>query len=299
MLSASAANAHLRQRNRLAVGTSALVSNTNMGLLVKGYETTIRPAPPNSYTLDVPDTTVEQAWIADWEAAYDIAHQQARTYVSAVLAGGNPAWTAVTGYYAAFFAMRAFLYGVGVGNRGLPRAGILGGGLYSVTTGPGAGARTTEIRCRKVSGGGSHKAGWLALREVSHELLSVGGLDLRSTNVIDTYQQLIQSPQHVSAFRNNINYSLDIASAPVQAWASELTRLSSTASLETAISSNAAIRGEHRVELLMLGALSWTRDIYADYMGRAARPDRRRRQQRASTLALEAPAVASALAPWF
>ena len=91
---------------------------TDIGGLVEAYQSQIRRVSNQSFELDVPETFLESAWLGDWEASYDIAIRQFRTYCYAVRENNvNPAWTAVTGYYASFFAVRSLLYATGVGQR--------------------------------------------------------------------------------------------------------------------------------------------------------------------------------------
>lgn len=298
MLAASSATAVLRSLNRQAVGTSALQRGHDLAVLLDAYQSTIRRISKNVCEIDVPQTYLESAWLGDWEAAYDIALQQAATYLDVVVRRRNPAWAAVTGYYAAFFAARTLLYGVGIGQRSLPRIGIMRGGLYELTRRPGSSVGFSTLRCEKQSGGGSHKNAWAEVNNLLDTLLLTGGLDLKSVNVLASMKNLIDRPQGLSAFRNKVNYSLEIAGNPVSLWATETTRILDSDALESVIGTGAPSRDEHRIELLLLAMLSWTRTLYADYLDRASRPDQRRKRARDSAIASEDPATAAVLQRW-
>ncbi|PFG17910.1 hypothetical protein ATK74_2487 [Propionicimonas paludicola] len=266
--------------------------------MVDAYRTQAKLAGPSRFEIEIPSEYLEAAWLADWEAAYSIAITQTRTYLHSVFSPINPEWTAVTGYYAAFFSCRALLYGVGVGHRTLGRGGVLPQGLYDLRVVQGPSVNTSTLICKPQGQGGSHKAAWRELDLVLADLLTLGGLDLTSTNIISTLRTLISHPQHVSAFRNAINYSLDIASKPMKMWTSEIGRVSDVAALEQSLSTLQHRRGEHRIEVLLLATLSWQRDLYSDYLARAVRPDRRPKRQRAEAVALDGAPVGPLLQEW-
>jgi len=299
MLRASGAFAELRARNREVTGTAALQRGVNMDALLETYASQAKRIGKNRFEVAIPESYLESAWIGDWEASYDIAVRQVRTYLRALPAEQNAAWSAVTGYYAAFFAVRTLLYGVGVGHRSLPRHGVMGGGLYELRIGPvKPSVGTVTLECTGQNGGGSHKAAWKELDALLSLLAAVGGLDMHSLDVVTSTRRLISTPRHVSAFRNSVNYSLDIASKPVKAWTSELSRLRDASDLEAAISSAGSPRDENRIELLLLASMSWTQLLYAEYLDRAVRPDRRRHRARAKAIMADDVGVSAVVARW-
>lgn len=280
---------------------SGLQRGANLESLVQVYGGQLRftNRQRSAFEIDVPNSYLEASWLGDWEASYDIAVQQLRTYAHALQTDHNPAWSAVTGYYAGFFATRALLFGVGIGHRSIPRVGGAHGGLYEFTISPIApSVGTSTLLAVKASGGGSHKAAWNSLNGVIGQLMGVGGLDIRSLNILSVVQGLISGPPHVSAYRNTVNYSLDVAMATVAPWSSELRRVRDAAKLEAALGVTAPVRAEHRIELGMLVAMSWLKALYADYLARADRPDRRRSTNRTAAVNGDSVEVAALLTEW-
>lgn len=280
---------------------SSLQRGANLESLVRVYDGQLRftNQKRSAFEIDVPNSYMEASWLGDWEAAYDIAVQQLRTYAHALQTIHNPAWTAVTGYYAGFFAARALLFGVGIGHRTIPGIGGARGGLYEFTIAPTVRSiGTTTLVAVQASGGGSHKAAWNAFDGVVGQLMGVGGLDMRSLNILSEIHGLIAGPPHVSAYRNSVNYSLDVSTSSVSQWPSELSRIKDVANLEAALGVTAHGRAEHRIEQGMLVAMSWLKALYADYLARADRPDRRRATQRRAAVNGDRVPVAALLREW-
>lgn len=299
MLQRTSAFADLRTKNRQAIGNSVLQNGVDLTFVVMTYASQIVPVSRNRFEVEVPDSIIESAWLKDWEASYDIAWQQYQTYVYAVRAARNPAWIAVTGYYAAFFSVRAFMFSIGVGHRSLPKTISMRGGLYEITLSsvkPAVGSST--LICVPQGGGGSHKAMWRGLDLEIALLTQIGGLDKRSVDILSSVRSLIMGPPHVSSYRNAVNYSLEIAERPVTAWTTELRRITDSLELELAISRTLNGRPEHRIELLMLATLAWNRDLYRDYLGRATRPDLRRGRVRKKSISSEDSVVTEMLERW-
>lgn len=297
MLTASAAYASLRVENSGTVGVSKLERGLDLDALLDAYQDQVRVVGKQSYEVDVPDTYLESAWIGDWEASYDIAAWQALEYARSVAGMTHPAWTAVTGYYAAFFAARSLLYALGSGHRSFPKRLVMPAGLYSLTIAGKSTVGTTTLACRAQGGGGSHKLAWKGLDEQLRRLALTGGLDLRSVQIISQLRSLISTPRPVSSFRNSVNYSLEIASNPVPSWNTYLTDLSDAAALEAQIYAAPPARGEQRLELATLACLSWLKSLHGDYLLRTKRPDRRRADKRRSLPA--APGPEQAARAWF
>ena len=175
----------------------------------------------------------------------------------------------------------------------------MNGGLYELSViSPGPSVGTSTLRCESQGPGGSHKSAWRLLSAEIDVLQKTGGLDMHSLNVLSSTKSLISSPRHVSAFRNSVNYSLDIAGGSVTPWASCVRRLNDASELEAEISVSGSPRDENRVELLLLAALSWLRSIYADYLDRAPHPDRRRGRARAGQSAADPTDVAEWVGCW-
>lgn len=297
MLIASAAYASLRIENVGTVGVSKLERDLDLDALLEAYQGQVRVVGQQSYEVDVPDTYLESAWVGDWEASYDIAAWQSLEYARSVAAMTHPAWTAVTGYYAAFFATRSLLYALGSGHRSFPKRRVMPSGLYGLTIAGQPTVGTTTLLCQSQGGAGSHKAAWRGLDGRLQQLALTGGLDLRSVQIISQLRGLISTPRPVSAFRNSVNYSLEIASRPVPAWDTYLTELGDVTALEAQIYATPPSRGEQRLELLTLACLSWLKSLHDDYLLRTKRPDRRRADKRRSLPV--APGPEAAVRAWF
>src|SRR6266498_789988 len=212
--------AELRAANVRAVGSSRLQREVDIAQVVSLYADQAHRVSPQLFELDILQSYVEYGWVGDLELAYDMFWAQLRTYYQLVTSNADPMWTAVTGYYAAFFGARCLLIATGLASRTLPKLGPLPAGLYSLETKPSNSLNSVLVVCRQV-GSSSHKYLWNQLDQLLHHLETIGGLDVRSRAIIAGLRSVIDSPIPLSAFRNRINYSLDSVAA-ISPWASQL-----------------------------------------------------------------------------
>jgi hypothetical protein len=212
--------AALRIDNIATIGRSRLQRGVDIGGIVDIVGNQARRVGVNQYEIEIMNGLIEAAWIGDVEDAYDMFWRQLITYVALVRLGVDPMWSAVTGYYAAFFGVRALLAAVGRGSRRLGKVGPMPAGVYSMRLGAATSVNTVTLQCRSV-GGASHKVLWQELDQLLLGLGGIGGLDARSQVVIAGLRSVAQAPVPLHSFRNQVNYSLG-ATTQLSPWSCEL-----------------------------------------------------------------------------
>jgi hypothetical protein len=233
------------------------------------------------YQVTATEPVVQAAFVADLECVLDRFVVQLVTYGSLVDSGIDPAWMAVTGYYAAFFAASALLVCIGVCNRRVPALGALPPATYHITaTTIGVGTVRLELRSTPAS----HAIVWNAVATLIGRLQTVPGLDARSAAVLGSLLDTVIHPTLLSDVRNDINYSIDEPVYVRAPWACEVKPLNSADALEDRLLRRGRIREEARIELACLGCGSLAAALYADYLARPGKRDRRRAERRRALL---------------
>jgi len=130
VLRASVAYAELRERSRQALGRERLLRDFDIAALISVYATTFNPVTGSTYAAEIPEAEFRQAMIGDLESVFDRCVAQCLAYGYLLDSEVDPVWTAVTGYYAAFFGVRLLHAAIGTGTRSLPAAGQITPALY-------------------------------------------------------------------------------------------------------------------------------------------------------------------------
>jgi hypothetical protein len=195
----------------------------------------------------------------------------------------EPAWTAVTGYYCAFYGAQTLLTMLGLGARGLPALGSLPAGLYRLSEAPSIYADHVLLVLDQ-QGTGSHRALWTQLLDVLNGLISLPGNDAKAILILQSLRQLTLGPPALAGVRNRINYSVDFEPSDFGAWRTELAACDSVAELEHRLQVTVPTHDAQRFELVALAAASLSRALYSDYLGRGKSLDLRPSLRRRATL---------------
>ena len=185
------------------------------------------PGVTGTLEADLVVSDFSRALIADLEAVCDRFVSQCLAYVTLLQSSVDAAWTAVTGYYAAFFAVRALHAVLGSGTRRVSGNPYVSNGTYRFGIRPSVYAGRGIISLKKL-GGSSHAESWqLFIREL-RSLANLPALDPRSRAILTSLADIVTKPVLPSTFRNEVNYGLENASAR-PAWRSRFRDVGSIA----------------------------------------------------------------------
>jgi hypothetical protein len=234
---------------------------------------------------DVPEVVAQTAALTHAEMATD---RFCRQFSSVMHALTDPVadahWTAVTCYYAAFFAAQALLLQVGRGAVRLPRAlGLPMKGVFSIETSPSPiGVGQTEITLTSLSGN-PHKQSWTQVKRLIDDVLAVE-VDARPTVVLDTLNREIAQPNWLSDLRNEINY--DVTSSPFASkmWSSLLTRIDDAERVEDELARSTQEKSERRFEIVAMALASLSAQLRSEHVKRGGRIDKRQKDNRVSLI---------------
>jgi hypothetical protein len=284
VLTTSAGFADLEQQSLLAVGAVTIHGPRAVPLqqLIGIYGSSFS-SHGGSLLADLPEEALQIAIGMEAEAAADRFVRQVATYESLLQTSGDPLWTAVTGYYAGFFAANALMLGVG---RGLLRVDpttvtvAQSGGLHRVEVAPGGSVGHLSLRLTPVSGYGSHVATWAAVRDLLTVLGATAGNGAREAQTFVALGALIVGPPWLSRERNDMNY--DFRRNPFLAgfWSRELPDLTGENAVASRILSVLSPRPEQRFELVMAGCASLFFGLSRRFVARGGRLDPQRRATR-------------------
>jgi hypothetical protein len=289
VLTASAGFADLEQHSLLALGNVTIHHRQPFALeqllAVYGGAFTAHGA---GLSADLPEETLQIALGTEAEAAGDRFVRQLATYDSMSQAGMDPLWTAVTGYYAGFFAANALMLACGRGVLRVDRAAITAAqarGLHRVNIRPGVTFGQLQLSLTPITGPASHQATWAAVRDLLNDLAATAGNGQREELTFSALAAMIVGPNWLSRERNDINY--DFKRNPFLAgfWPRELPSLIDEAAVENRILTIVAPRPEQRFELVMAGCASLFFGLGRSFRARGGKidPQRRKRRQEAMT----------------
>lgn len=298
MLIASAAFSELNRRHQVFLD-GVPSSPIDLPFVLDTYRGLIRQPSSRTWEVDVDEQVAQSMFASDQERTLDRVALQLATYCKVLTLGVDPTWTAITGYYAAFFAANALLLGSGEVTYSLAPVGPVPSGMYRVV-GTYIGGYPPKITIKLASlGGGSHRATWSSLARLVAEIARLGGLDSRSQTILLTLQALVSKPTQLSDFRNTINYSLDQGAFARLRWQSEVVDVADAESLEERLLQVSAVRDEVRVELVCLCCSSLLAALYSAYSKRTVRVDKRLALRRRQNLtAGQMPEFAANLGAW-
>lgn len=270
--------------SRQALGTARLDNRLNFITTLGLYEGQLVKITKKRWEVDLPIDAVQIARISDVERWYSRFLRQFVTYWSIHSTRVDPSWTAVTGYYCAFYGTQTLMTMLGLGARSLPALGQLPAGLYRLTERPSIYTNHAVIGLHQ-QGTGSHKALWSQFVDVIDRLRGLPGNDAAATFALASLRQLATGPPSLAAVRNEINYSIDFAIDELGAWRSELELCTSVGELERRVASHTPTNRAHRFELIALATASFARALYEDYIERGKSLDLRPGSRRRTLLA--------------
>jgi hypothetical protein len=289
VLSASAGFADLEQLSLLALGTVTLHHKQSFALeqLLSLYAGSFS-LQAGVLSADLHEETLQIALGTEAEAAADRFVRQLSTYDRLSEAGADPLWTAVTGYYAGFFAANALMLACG---RGLLRVASSAisvaqvGGLHRVGLGQGTTVGHLKLSLTPITGPASHQATWAAVRELIDGLSRTPGNGPREAQTFAALADLIVGPPWLNKERNDINY--DFKRNPFLAgfWPRELPSLTDERAVEARILNVMGPRPEQRFELVMAGCASLFAALSRSFLGRGGKIDPQRRSRRTEAMA--------------
>jgi hypothetical protein len=289
VLTASAGFSDLEQLNRFALGNVTLHHKQSFTLArlisVYGSSFALQGA---LLTADLQEEALQVALGTEAEAAVDRFVRQLVTYDRLSTAGVDPLWTAVTGYYAGFFAANALMLACG---RGLLRVNTTvisvaqTGGLHRVRLGQGSAPNDINLTLTPVAGPGSHQATWASVRELLMDLAATVGNGPHEAQTFASLAGLIVHPRWVSTERNEINYDLERNPFLAGFWSRELPSLTGENALESRILSATSLRPEQRFELVMTGCASLFGGLSREFLRRGGKVDPQRRGWRRAAMA--------------
>ncbi len=260
--------------SRVALGTARLDNRLDFVSSLRLLEDQIQQVSTKRWELDIPAQFIQKGRVSDVERWYSRFLSHFMAYWQLHSAVVEPAWTAVTGYYCAFYGTQTLLAMLGLGARTLPPVGVLPGGLYRLSEADSLYADHVVIQFQQQRAG-SHKALWTQFAEVLSQLVFLPANDSRTTLILQSLRQLAIGPPALAAVRNQINYSIDFAPADLGAWPSELIACRSVPELERRLQVTVPSHPAQRFELVALGAASLSRALYDDYLRRGRSLDLR------------------------
>ncbi len=288
MLASSAGFADLEQFSLLAIGNVTLHRGQALDLVdlmsVYGSSFSVQGG---DLIADLHEEALQIALATEAEAAIDRFVRQLTTYEELSTTGSDPLWTAVTGYYAAFFVSNALLLACGRGFVRVDTSQITGaqqGGLHRVRLAQGATLGHLELRLTPMGKEGSHKATWKGVRELLADRATTVGNGTREAQVFASLAALIVAPIWLSQERNDINY--EFKRNPFQAglWPRELSHLADAEAIEDRILASISPRPEQRFELVMAGCASLLASLFHRFLVRGGKIDPQRRRRRTTAM---------------
>lgn len=288
MITSSPAFAEARRLNRSAIGGVKLEPTLDLVEAARIMAGQIQQQSQRVWRVDIPVDLLQTGRVADVERWYDRFHRQFLAYWNLHSAQIDPPWTAVTGYYCAFFGAQTLLGMLGMGARSFPQLGVLPDGLYRLTETPSPYANHARVELRK-QGGGSHRALWTQLVGILDALLAIPGNDQGTDLALRSLRQISLGPPALAATRNRINYSIDFSPATVGRWKSEFKQCTSVDELEHRLQHIAPSHDAHRFEFVALTTGYLVRALYDDYVARGKSLDLRPRKQRRAVAAAAGP----------
>lgn len=250
------------------------------------FQAQIRQTSATQWELDLPLQIVQKGRISDVERWYDRFTRQVLAYWNLHSARLDPPWTAVTGYYSAFFGAQTLMGMLGLAARTFPNLGSLPRGFYRLSEAPSLYAGNVLLQFRK-QGGGSHRTLWTQLTGVLDTLAAIPGNDAGTLLTINSLRDLVLGPPSLAATRNQINYSLDFSLDELGAWRSEWPACTTAVDLERRLQSTVPAHPAQRFELVSFATGALAISLYEDYISRGIsldlRPRARRRQRIAVT----------------
>jgi len=288
MLTRSAGFADLEQLSTVALGRVALHHKQPFRLdqLLEAYGS-VFSLTKAGLEADLPEEALQIALGTEAETATDRFTRQLATYDSLSGNGKDPLWTAVTAYYAGFFAANALMLACGRGFVNVNPSAVSAAtsrGLYSVSVSPASGAGQLNLALSKIDQS-SHRATWHELQVLVDFLSAVAGNGPRERQTFTALSALIARPAWLSQARNEINY--DFARDPFQAslWPRELPHLPDEAAVEARILTIIAPRAEQRFELVIASCASLLGGLFQGFARRGGKMDPQRKQRRLGCIA--------------
>lgn len=267
-----------------------------MATALSVYQSQVVNCGHGKWEVELPISVLQQARLSDVERWYLRFERQLVMYRQVYSSRVDPAWTAVTGYYCAFFGAQTLLSLLGMGGRGFSGPPGSLRGLYSLGERSSSYSDRAILELRQV-GRNSHKYVWDRLASVTGTLKSVPGNSQAALLCLDAIRQLIVGPPRLSDVRNDINYSIDRDLDEPARWRSAFDLCTSVSELERHLQTSMWSAAPQRFELISLVAASFTLALYTDYLewgtARDLRPSLQRRRE------VRALGDDMALAPWF
>jgi hypothetical protein len=289
VLASSAGFADLEQYSLLSLGSVTLHQSQpfDVAQLMAVYGTSFSTQ-GTALVAEIHEQALQLALGTEAEAALDRFVRQVATYEELANVASDPLWTAVTGYYAAFFAANALLLACGRGFVRVDTSQIAiaqQGGLHSVRLTPGSTFGQLELRLTAMGTGGSHHATWKTVRGVLDDCAATVGNGTREAQVFASLAALIVGPRWLSDERNDINYAFRRNPFLAALWTRELSHLVDHDALEGRLLAAMAPRPEQRFELVMVGCASLLRGLFRRFLTRGGKIDPHRTKRRASAMA--------------
>jgi hypothetical protein len=288
MLTASAGFADLEQFSLLALGNVTLHHTQPFGLeQLLGLYGDSFALEGDTLTAELPEDVLHIALGTEAEATEDRFARQLATYDRLSDAGVDSLWTAVTGYYAGFFAANALMLSCGRGLLRVDSSAIAiaqGGGLHQLKVDEGATLGHLRLSLTPMTGSASHQATWVAVRNLVTALSDTVGNGPREAQTFTALAALIVAPRWLSKERNDINY--DFRRNPFLAgfWPRELPTLTGEEAVEKRILTVLNPRAEQRFELVMVACASLFGALSRNFLDRGGKLDPERRRRRQETL---------------
>jgi hypothetical protein len=266
-----------------------------MPTLLSIYEAGMRKVSKRQWEVDVPVDALQAARVSDVERTYDRLVRQLLSYRALYKSQIDSGWTAVTGYYAAFFAAQTLLSLLGMSARNVTHLPSVKPALYYLAEGPSQYPNQALLTLHGQAQG-SHRFLWVQFGRAIDDAIQIPGNDAATLGVLSSVRQLVNGPPSITQSRNLINYSVDLKPTHLGLWASEFAACDSEGKLESRVMATSPVHEGQRFELVALSAASLVRALYADYLGRVPRADRRPAQGRQR--AVEAAGQNGESAPW-
>lgn len=286
MIRTSVAFADLALASQSAVGQSSnsLSHPFSLVQLAKAYESAWYQV-ANDWHLDLPREVLQQATLTHAEMAGDRFVRQMSTLFDSVGSANDAHWTAVTSYYAAFFAAQTLLLMTGRGAmRIAPTLGLPFRGVAAIRSAPSLVAAGHVTLATSTVGAGSHRATWQQSLDLIDEIL-VNETDARTTLVLSTLKREIRGSDWLSDARNSINY--DVTSSPFASgalWSSLLLDLTDPGMVEDELARTLQERPERRFEAVALALGCLATQLRSEFRRRGGRLDNRQTTRRAKVL---------------
>ncbi|MBM7078054.1 hypothetical protein [Micromonospora humida] len=233
---------------------------------------------------DFPAESVQLATFTHAEMAADRFSRQLASALDGVANGADPHWTAVTTYYASFYAAQSLLLRCGsgavrfTGVRGLPFQGV-----YAIS------AKASNVYAGRVAvrlssvGGSSHRATWREIVDLLDDLVGIES-NPRAILVLETLKKEISRPRWLSDARNEINYDLTSSPFRMPNWPSLLFKLDNESQVEDELARSEQVRTERRFEIVTMSLAILSAQLREEYRVRGGRIDSRQIREREAIL---------------